>query len=117
VAAWSASAGARWQLVVAPGAAEHPRRVGAVVSRGGRPDLAAEWLPRVHAPTLLIVGGDDREVLELNRAALDLIAGPKRLQVVPGATHLFEEPGTLDAVCRLAGTWFDSHLGQGPAAP
>lgn len=96
-------------------AAERPGRVGAVVSRGGRPDLAADWLPRVLAPTLLIVGGDDREVLELNRAALDLISGPKRLQVVPGATHLFEEPGTLEAVCRLAGTWFDDHLGQGPA--
>lgn len=96
-------------------AAEHPDAVAAVVSRGGRPDLAAEWLPQVRAPTLLIVGGEDTEVLALNREAFTLIAGPKDLQVVPGATHLFEEPGTLAAVCRLAGTWFDTHLGQRPA--
>lgn len=97
-------------------AAERPERIGAVVSRGGRPDLAADWLPQVRAPTLLIVGGDDREVLALNRTALALIHGVKRLEVVPGASHLFEEPGTLEAVCRLAGQWFATHL-QAEASP
>jgi len=97
-------------------AAERPQRIAAVVSRGGRPDLAADWLPKVRAPTLLIVGGDDREVLELNRTALAPIGAPKRLEVVPGASHLFEEPGTLEAVCRLAGQWFTTHL-QAEAAP
>jgi putative phosphoribosyl transferase len=82
----------------------------AVVSRGGRPDLA-RWLERVTAPTLLIVGSLDREVLELNRQAFDKLTCQKDLAVVPGATHLFEEPGTLDEVARLASSWFVRHLG------
>ena len=94
-------------------AAEHPGRVGAVVSRGGRPDLAAEQLPAVQAPTLLVVGGDDTEVLQLNRQALRRLRCNKRLEVVPGATHLFEEPGALDSVAHLAGAWFAHHLAAG----
>lgn len=92
-------------------AARRPDRVGAVVSRGGRPDLAARWLPLVSAPTMLIVGGADPEVLELNRQALRALRCQKRLEVVPGASHLFEEPGTLDSVAQLAGSWFGTHLG------
>lgn len=95
-------------------AAERPDRVGAVVSRGGRPDLAGPWLAQVLAPTLLIVGGADVEVLALNREALRQLHGPKRLDVVPGATHLFEEPGTLDTVADLAAGWFLTHLSQVP---
>jgi putative phosphoribosyl transferase len=91
-------------------AATEPNRIGAVVSRGGRPDLAAEALPRVCAPTLLIVGGEDLDVLELNREALDLLQAEKRLEIVPGATHLFEEPGALEHVAELASRWFASHL-------
>jgi putative phosphoribosyl transferase len=91
-------------------AATEPDRIGAVVSRGGRPDLAAEALPRVRAPTLLIVGGEDLDVLELNREALDLLQTEKRLEVVPGATHLFEEPGALERAAELASRWFASHL-------
>jgi pimeloyl-ACP methyl ester carboxylesterase len=94
-------------------AAARPGAVAAVVSRGGRGDLAAEVLPRVRAPTLLIVGGDDREVLRLNRAALAALPGTKQLDVVPGATHLFEEPGALEAVADAAATWFVRHLGAG----
>ncbi|ROO88692.1 putative phosphoribosyl transferase [Actinocorallia herbida] len=82
----------------------------AVVSRGGRPDLAGESLPAVRAPTLLIVGGADAEVLELNRAAQRRLACDNRLDVVPGATHLFAEPGALEAVCVLAAAWFREHL-------
>jgi pimeloyl-ACP methyl ester carboxylesterase len=85
-----------------------------VVSRGGRPDLAGAALSRVAAPTLLIVGGMDRFVLELNREALAQLSCEKALQVVPGATHLFEEPGTLEEVSRLAGSWFVEHLKAGP---
>jgi putative phosphoribosyl transferase len=96
-------------------AALRPGRVHAVVSRGGRPDLAAACLPRVGAPTLLIVGGADPEVLELNRQALRLLQCNKRLEVVPGATHLFEEPGALGSVAELAAGWFDTHLA--PARP
>ncbi len=81
-----------------------------MVSRGGRPDLAGPALARVRAPTLLIVGGLDVQVLELNQAALAELACEKDLQVVPGATHLFEEPGALDEVVRLAGQWFTNHL-------
>jgi putative phosphoribosyl transferase len=81
-----------------------------MVSRGGRPDLAAEALPRVCAPTLLIVGGEDLDVLELHREALDLLQTEKRLEVVPGATHLFEEPGALEHVSELASRWFACHL-------
>ena len=83
---------------------------GAVVSRGGRPDLARGDLPDVTAPTLLIVGGLDEDVLELNRQALALLRCPRELVVVPGATHLFPEPGTLEEVARLAGRWFLQHL-------
>jgi pimeloyl-ACP methyl ester carboxylesterase len=87
--------------------------VSAVVSRGGRGDLAAAHLARVQAPTLLIVGGADTEVLALNRFVLRMLHGAKRLEVVPGATHLFEEPGALDAVAQLAADWFERHLAGG----
>jgi dienelactone hydrolase len=93
-------------------AAERPDRFRAVVSRGGRPDLAGPALARVRAPTLLIVGARDVVVVELNRDALDLLgAKEKRLELVPGATHLFEEPGTLTTVASLAADWFARHLG------
>ena len=91
-------------------AAERPARVGAIVSRGGRPDLAGACLGLVHAPTLLIVGGNDTEVLHLNRAALLAMHCNKRLEVVPGASHLFEEPGTLETAAHLAAAWFTTHL-------
>jgi putative phosphoribosyl transferase len=104
---FGASTGAGAALIAAGRA---PDEVHAVVSRGGRPDLAGEWLPRVHAPTLLIVGGLDAAVMGLNQAALERLAGPKRLAVVPGATHLFEEPGTLEEVSRLASDWFSHYL-------
>lgn len=91
-------------------AAELGAAIYAIVSRGGRPDLALPALPRVTAPTLLIVGGEDREVLALNRRALDALAGEKRLEVVSGATHLFEEPGALEQVIALACGWFRAHL-------
>ena len=84
--------------------------VAAVVSRGGRPDLAAERLPQVTAPTLLVVGGLDHQVLELNRRAQALLRCPNELLVVPGATHLFEEPGTLRAAASAACDWFGAHL-------
>jgi putative phosphoribosyl transferase len=93
-------------------AARKPELVRAVVSRGGRPDLAGEALSRVAAPTLLVVGGEDREVLELNRAALKRLRCEKELRVVPGATHLFEEPGALEEVARVAAAWFRRHLGS-----
>ena len=104
---FGASTGAAAALVAA---AERPHVVGAVVSRGGRPDLAGPALTRVRAPTLLIVGGDDVPVLELNREALAQLRCEKRLVIVPGATHLFEEPGALDQVARLAREWFERHL-------
>ncbi len=105
---FGASTGAGAALVAA---ALRPERVKAVVSRGGRPDLAADALPRVQAPTLLIVGGDDEPVIGLNRQALDRLgAKEKGLHIVPGATHLFEEPGTLEEVARLAADWFARHL-------
>jgi putative phosphoribosyl transferase len=91
-------------------AAELGGHVGAVVSRGGRPDLAGEALPFVTAPTLLIVGGRDYPVIEMNRDALSQLRCEKRLEIVPGATHLFEEPGTLEHVARLAADWFVTHL-------
>ncbi|HET9977335.1 MAG TPA: alpha/beta fold hydrolase [Burkholderiaceae bacterium] len=90
-------------------AAERPGRISAVVSRGGRVDLAAEVLPRVQAPTLLVVGGADRELLQANRDMLRGLHCEKRLEIVPGATHLFEEPGALDAVAHLAADWFVGH--------
>ena len=104
---FGASTGAAAALVAA---AAQPARVRAVVSRGGRADLAMDALPRVAAPTLLIVGGDDPEVLELNRQALRHLRCTARLEIVPGATHLFEEPGTLDAVVALSRDWFLRHL-------
>jgi pimeloyl-ACP methyl ester carboxylesterase len=102
------STGAAAALVAA---AEEPA-VRAVVSRGGRPDLAGAALGRVHAPTLLIVGGDDTDVLVLNRQALAALPGEKRLAVVSGATHLFEEPGTLEEAARLAAEWCARHVGS-----
>ena len=104
---FGASTGAAAALVAA---AERPEVVHAVDSRGGRPDLAGAALPRVRAPTLLIVGGDDVQVIELNRAALALLRCEKQLVIIPGASHLFEEPGALDEVARLAREWFRQHL-------
>ncbi|ACL57299.1 dienelactone hydrolase family protein [Methylobacterium nodulans] len=104
---FGASTGAGAALLAATA---RPRRVGAVVSRGGRPDLAGAALSRVAAPTLLIIGGNDVEVLKLNQAALSQLCCVKQLAVVPGATHLFEEPGALDRVARLARDWFQQHL-------
>lgn len=87
-------------------AAREPERVGAVVSRGGRPDLAFSELPLVHAPTLLIIGGEDTPVIPLNRSAFDQLRCEKNMVIVPGATHLFEEPGALEKVAELARDWF-----------
>lgn len=106
---FGASTGAAAALVAAAGSGGP--KVHAVVSRGGRPDLAGDFLPRVKAPTLLIVGGADSAVLDLNRVALTRLGGVRHLAVVPGATHLFEEPGTLESVARLATSWFERHLG------
>ena len=97
-------------------AAERPNEIGAVVSRGGRPDLALPVLGRVKAPTLLIVGGRDTAVIEMNREAFEHLQAEKRLDIVPGATHLFEEPGALEHVAALARDWFIEHLGQPRAA-
>ena len=104
---FGASTGAAAALVAA---AEVPQYVAAVVSRGGRPDLAGPSLGRVKAPTLLIVGGEDTQVIALNRKALDQLSCEKRLDIVAGATHLFEEPGTLEEVALLARSWFLQHL-------
>ncbi len=104
---FGASTGAAAALVAA---AEDPEGVGAVVSRGGRPDLAGPALAKVRAPTLLIVGSLDVYVLELNRSALAQMRCEKELRIVAGASHLFEEPGTLDAVVDLAREWFRQHL-------
>lgn len=106
---FGASTGAAAALVAA---ALRPGEVSAVVSRGGRPDLAGAALPKVRAATLLIVGGNDVQVLELNRAALQELRAEKDLVVVPGATHLFEEPGALGEVSRLARQWFEAHPGR-----
>jgi putative phosphoribosyl transferase len=92
-------------------AAEIPEDVGAVVSRGGRPDLAADALPKVQAPTLLIVGGNDDVVIELNEMARDQMHCEVKLEIVPGATHLFEESGALENVAKLASDWFVNHIG------
>jgi dienelactone hydrolase len=95
-------------------AAERRSRVGAVVSRGGRPDLAADALPQVTAPTLLIVGRNDTGVIELNRRAQALLGGESRLEIVPGAGHRFEEPGALERVASLTRAWFGRHLRASP---
>jgi putative phosphoribosyl transferase len=90
--------------------AQRPDRVGAIVSRGGRPDLANRWLPEVTAPTLLIVGGNDTLVIEMNQGALERLEAEKRLEIIPEASHLFEEPGALDRVATLARDWFLERL-------
>ena len=105
---FGASTGAGAALVAA---AERPDEVGAIVSRGGRPDLAGDALPLVKAPTLLIVGGNDEPVIGMNEEALARMRAVKRLQIVAGASHLFEEPGALEEVARLATVWFARHLG------
>ena len=104
---FGSSTGAAAALVAA---AETPQDVGAVVSRGGRPDLAGDPLPKVQAPTLLIVGGNDDIVIELNEHARDQMHCEVKLEIVPGATHLFEEPGALEKVAKLASDWFSLHL-------
>lgn len=114
VGVFGASTGAAAALIAA---AERPDRVRAVVSRGGRPDLAGDALARVRAPTLLIVGEHDSEVLPLNAQALLDLAVESQLVVVPGAGHLFEEPGALERVAALARDWFLRHLGSGRAEP
>jgi putative phosphoribosyl transferase len=107
IGCFGASTGAAAALIAA---AERPDRVRAVVSRGGRPDLAGEALPRVRAPTLLIVGGEDTEVIRLNRAAQARLGGESELAIIPGAGHLFEEPGALAQVAQLAREWFLRYL-------
>jgi dienelactone hydrolase len=104
---FGASTGAAAALIAA---AKLPAHVKAVVSRGGRPDLAGNALPNVKAPTLLIVGGDDTEVIELNRRAEEQMKAETKIVIVPGATHLFEEPGKLEQVAKLAIDWFSKYL-------
>jgi len=104
---FGASTGAAAALIAA---AKLPNEIAAVVSRGGRPDLAGDYLSGVAAPTLLIVGGLDTEVIELNREAMDQMTAEKKLIIVPGATHLFEEPGTLEQVAKLSTEWFLRYL-------
>lgn len=106
---FGASTGAAAALIAA---ARQPQAISAVVSRGGRPDLAGPWLARVRAPTLLVVGGDDHDVLELNEQALAQLPGEKSLEIVPGAGHLFEEPGALEQVADLAAEWLRRYLLQ-----
>ena len=91
-------------------AAERPNLIKAVVSRGGRPDLAGSALARMRAPTLLIVGAEDGPVIEMNREAMTRLSTEKKLEIIPGATHLFEEPGALEEVARLACDWFERYL-------
>ncbi len=104
---FGASTGAAAALI---GAAKLPNDIAAVVSRGGRPDLAGDYLPSVKAPTLLLVGGWDTEVIELNRQAMAQMSAEKKLVIVPDATHLFEEPGKLEEVARLSIEWFKRYL-------
>ena len=104
---FGASTGAAAALIAA---AKLPNDVAAVVSRGGRPDLAADYLPRVVAPTLLLVGGLDTVVIELNRQAMEQMSAEKKLIIIPGATHLFEEPGKLEEVAKLSTDWFLRYL-------
>jgi len=110
VGLFGASTGGGAALIAA---AARPRQVAAVVSRGGRPDPAEAVLPTVAEPTLLIVGGLDTPVIQMNRAAMAQMRGEVSLEIVPGATHLFEEPGTLERVASLAGRWFADHLTRG----
>jgi dienelactone hydrolase len=109
---FGASTGAGGALIAA---AQRPRSIGAVVSRGGRPDLAVNALSSVRAPTLLIVGGDDVAVIEMNREAMRRIRAHVELEIVPGATHLFEEPGALEQVARLAADWCRKHVREARA--
>lgn len=111
---FGASTGGGAALVAA---AERPIQVAAVVSRGGRPDLAGEALPHVESPTLLIVGGEDDVVIDLNERARDHMRGEVRLEIIPGATHLFEEPGALERVAALARDWFLQYLPAAHPAP
>jgi pimeloyl-ACP methyl ester carboxylesterase len=104
---FGASTGAAAALLAA---AERPDIVSAIVSRGGRPDLAGPALARVQAPTLLLVGAEDEPIIDLNRAALAALPGEKRLDLIPNATHLFEEPGALELVAQLAREWFEKYL-------
>jgi len=107
IAFFGASTGAAAALIAA---AARPTVTRAVISRGGRPDLADDALPNVQAPTLLIVGGNDEPVIELNRGAMRRMKAPVDLEIIPGATHLFEEPGALEQVARLATSWCQRHL-------
>jgi dienelactone hydrolase len=107
---FGASTGAAAALIAE---AKNPGMVQAVVSRGGRPDLAGEYLGLVRAPTLLIVGGSDHQVIQLNRQALEMLTVVKEMVIVPGATHLFAEAGTLEAVGRLSSQWFRKYLNRG----
>ncbi len=107
IGAFGASTGAAAALIAA---AERPDTIRAVVSRGGRPDLAADVLDRVRAPTLLLVGSEDTAVIPLNQSALAVLTGEKELVIVPGATHLFEEPGKLEEVATHATAWFSRYL-------
>jgi putative phosphoribosyl transferase len=109
---FGSSTGAAAALVAA---ADNPQEVAAVVSRGGRPDLADEALPKMQAPTLLIVGGDDDIVIELNQQARDRMRCIVKLEIIPGATHLFEEPGALEKVAQLASAWFVNHMARNPS--
>jgi dienelactone hydrolase len=106
---FGASTGAAAALIAE---SKNPGIVQAVVSRGGRPDLAGQSLGLVRAPTLLIVGGNDHQVIQLNRQAMEMLTAVKEMVVVPGATHLFEEPGTLEAVGRLSSQWFRKYLNR-----
>ena len=113
IGCFGASTGGGAALVAA---AERPDDIAAVVSRGGRPDLADNALPRVRAPTLLIVGGNDGPVIGMNRKAMAQMRAPVQLEIVPGASHLFEEPGTLERVAALARDWFAAHLARKSAS-
>ncbi len=104
---FGSSTGAAAALI---GSTKRPKEVGAVVSRGGRPDLAGDFLPNVRAPTLLIIGGNDSVVIQLNEEASNLLSCEQQIEIVPGATHLFEEPGKLEQVAKLASDWFVKHL-------
>lgn len=115
VGAFGASTGAAAALRLA---AARPEKVGAVVSRGGRPDLAGSAaIAQVRAPTLFIVGGEDSQVIELNELAFRELKGVKEMKIVPGATHLFEEPGTLEQVATHAAAWFSQYLGTAGSSP